>query len=170
MKLLILAASAGLLAILTLVQGAMAPAAVRKNQAAMIIYEGKDRVLSLVSEADSASLAEILLRQSQGSAVAAERLSGRPCIGVALFSKPDWARLVANGRRPEDIGPADARVRLRVYPASATDSAAVQDVATGTAYVAIAFYPRRGMSSRWNADRWSVKAHADRASGACAVE
>ena len=170
MKRLVLSAGALLLAMVAISHASPRPTAIRKDRAALMIYEGRDRVISLVPHSDSANLALILLHQWSGSKVPVERLANRPCIGVALFSNSDWARLLASGRRPEDIEPSDTPMRKRIYPAHGSDSAAVYDIASRTANVAAAFYAVEEAAITRHVPRWSLKLMADKATGVCSVE
>jgi hypothetical protein len=136
----------------------------------MMIYDGRDRVISVVAHPDSANLALILLHQWEGSNVPVERLAGRPCIGIALFSRSDWARLMASGRTPADIKPSETPLRKRLYPAHGSDSAAVFDIATGKANVAVAFYEHDKAVASRKLTPWSVKTHTEKATGVCTVE
>jgi hypothetical protein len=170
MKLSVLAAGIGVFALAGFSPGAPSFPVLRKDRAAVMIYDGKDRVISVVAQHDSANLALILLHQFEGSNVPVERLAGRPCIGVALFSKSDWARLMADGRKPEDIKPSETPMRKRVYPASGPDSAAVFDIATGRGNVAAAFYAWDEAATTKKLEPWSVKVLTDKATGPCTVE
>ena len=136
----------------------------------MMIYDGKDHVIALVPHADSANLALILLHQWEGSSVPVEKLAGRPCIGVALFSKSDWAALMASGRKPEDIKPSETPMRKVIYSAQGSDSAAVLDVATRKANVAIAFYEMDKWAATATRGAWSIQAYARKATGPCTAE
>ena len=147
-----------------------------KDRAAMMIYDGTDHVLSLVPHADSANLALILLQQWEGDPVALSQLADRPCVGVALFSRTEWAQLLTRGRTPEDVRPAEASLRLRVYPATLNARAAVEDIHAGTAHVAIGIEQAasagvrpRGTSAS-EPFRWSVQAYVDKARGACTAK
>ena len=146
-----------------------------KDRGAMMIYDGTDHVLALVPYADSANLALILLQQWQGDPVERSRLAGRPCVGVALFSKTEWGLLLARGRKPDEVHPSEAALRLRVYPATPDARAAVEDIGAGTAHIAIGI--EQGSSSAGPQPRgaktpftWSLQAHLDKARGACTAK
>jgi hypothetical protein len=147
-----------------------------KDRAAMMVYEGRDRVIALVPYADSANLALIVLKQWQGDVVARPQLADRPCVGVALFTKSEWAQLTASGRRPSDVRPSEAAMRLRLYPATKAARAAVEDIGEGTAYVAIGLehsqntMPRTRTDSVMGRFKWSVQAYVDSARGPCTAE
>ena len=112
-------------------------AAVPKDRAAIMYYTGRDSVISLVPLADSANLAMIVLTQWQGDTVRQSSLAGRPCLGVALFSRIEWAALASAGKQPGDIRPRDAAWRIRIYPATSSAPAAIHDLASGHVYRAI---------------------------------
>jgi hypothetical protein len=139
--------------------------AVPKDRGALMLYHGRDSVISIIPQADSANLALIMLRQWTGDPVAPAQLAGRSCLGVALFSKAEWATLMASGRTPEQIRPAEASMRLRVYPPTATAPAATQDISTRDAWVAIAFQEVEKSSVTW-----SVKTRAEKTRGPCTAE
>ncbi|HEY9226987.1 MAG TPA: hypothetical protein VIP11_10090 [Gemmatimonadaceae bacterium] len=105
----------------------------RKDRAAMMIYEGRDRVVALLP-ADTANLT-MILSQLEGDTVAAPQLADRPCIGVALFSNREWAALTAT-RKPSEVRPSEATLRLRIYPATANARVAVENLQERHAYVA----------------------------------
>lgn len=170
MKRSVIAAGAGVLALVAIAQAAPTSTALRKDRAALMIYDGKDRVISLVTQADSANLALILLHGWEGSDVPIEKLEGRPCIGVALFSKSEWWKLLATGRKPEEFKPSETSMRKRLYPARGNDSAAVFDIATGKATVAAAFYQWDKAIAERSIPQWSVRSYVDRATGPCTVE
>src|ERR1051325_11690827 len=90
----------------------------RKDRAAMMIYDGRDHVIAFLPHADSANLALILLTQIEGDSVSRPQLAGRSCVGVALFSRSEWAQLTASGRTPTNIRPSEATMLLSVYPAT----------------------------------------------------
>jgi hypothetical protein len=125
MKRLLLVAVAGV----TLGAGA-----VPKNRAAVMYYTGSDSVISLVASADSANIALLLTTGLEGDSIPSARLGGRPCLGVALFSRAEWAGYAADGRRPEDLKPRDAALRIRIYGPSASEPITVQNVVTGKAH------------------------------------
>jgi hypothetical protein len=133
MKLFILAATG-----VALVAAAPTRPSAFKDRAAMILYEGRDHVVSVIPYADSANLTLILLRQMEGDAVKPEQLAGRSCIGVALFSTYEWAQATRFGRKPADAQPGEASMRMRVYPSTPTAPPVVQDVVTGAAWVSVA--------------------------------
>jgi hypothetical protein len=120
-----------------LVGGTIGVTAVPKDRAAIMYYTGRDSVISLVPAADSANLALILLTQWQGDTVRLSTLANRPCLGVALFSRGEWAALASAGKLPGDIRPRDAAWRIRIYPATRSAPIAIHDLATGHAYRAI---------------------------------
>ena len=152
---------------------------VPKDRAAMMIYEGRDRVVALLP-ADSANLADIILA-GQGDTVALSQLTDRPCIGVALFSNKEWAALIASGRKPSEVRPSEATRRLRVYPATTNARATVENIQERIAYVAVLLefsqtyrQPPAGADSatrsRYKPLKWSIQARLDSARGPCTVE
>ena len=128
----------------------------------MMIYEGRDRVVALLP-ADTANLALIIFSQMEGDAVPQSQLTGRPCIGIALLSNKQWAALIARGRRPSEVRPSEATMRLRVYPAAANARATVENIQERSAHVAIGLEHLSPL-------KWSVQAHLDSARGRCSVE
>lgn len=173
MRIALIAAGACLLA---------AAAVPRKDRAAMMIYEGRDRVVALLP-ADTANLALIVLsmRESETDTVALSQLANRPCIGIALFSIKEWKALTVDGRTPSEVRPSEATMRLRVYPASATARATVENIMERKAYVSLGLEWLQNplLAARTRADSakvrqkpldWSVQAQLDNARGRCAVE
>jgi hypothetical protein len=147
----------------------------------MMIYEGRDRVVALLP-ADTANLALIVLAQIKGDVVAPSQLADRPCIGVALFSNVEWTNLTSR-RKPSEVRPSEATLRLRVYPATPTARVAVENIQDRTVYVAEGLEilenpPRRtthlnGAAPPFNEGlplKWSVQARLDSARGRCSVE
>jgi hypothetical protein len=144
-----------------------------KDRAAMMIYDGRDRVIARLP-ADTANLALIVLTQMEGDVVARSQLSNRACIGVALFSNREWATLTAS-RKPSEVRPSEATMRLRLYPATPTARATVENIQKRTAYVAIGLELLQNPPPRapFNAGvplEWSVQARLDSARGRCSVE
>jgi hypothetical protein len=167
MKLFILAAAG-----VALVAAAPARPSAFKDRGAMMLYEGRDHVLSVVPRADSANIALILLRQWEGDAVKPEQLAGRSCLGVALFSRTQWEQFMYAGRKPADILPGEASMRLRVYRATDAAPPAVQDIVTGKAWVAVALQELAKPGTVINKTKWdwSVKSLVDSVRGPCTVE
>jgi len=172
MKAALVVAGACALVAFPLAREAMASGALRKDRAAMMIYEGRDRVISVVPNADSANVALIMLTQWVGRDVNKAALAGRSCVGVALFSRFDWGRLTAAGRAPAEIRPAETPLRLRLYPATGMMPAAIEDITAGKAWEAIGLDPAslptalRGFAY----DTWSIPKHVKAAKGPCTVE
>src|SRR5262245_28896313 len=162
--------SAYLVAVFTTPLLARTSNSVLKDRAAMLIYEGRERVLARVPFSDTANLALIVLTQMEGESVTRSQLANRPCIGVALFSKYEWAVVTAN-RNPDEVRPSEAAMRLRVYPATQTVRAAVENIQGRRAHVAVGLEemrnPRNG--PRYPLD-WSIQAYLDSARGRCTAE
>jgi hypothetical protein len=171
MRIVVIAGAASLFALLGVSPRTIVSEHRLKDRAAMIVYEGRDRVLSVLPYADTANLALILFTQIQGDSVSRASLTGRPCIGLALFSKNEWAQLTAT-RRPTDVRPSEAFMRLRLYPARTGSPAAVQHVQTGEAYVALGLeYAQNGFPpTKWPSLKWSVQTYLDSARGPCTAE
>jgi hypothetical protein len=142
---------------------------VLKDRAAMLIYDGRDRVLARLPFRDTANMALIVLVQMEGDRVARSQLANRPCIGVALFSNYEWAALATIGRKPEDVRPSDAAMRLRIYPATEKMHAAVENIQERRAYVAVGLEAMKDPRARVPLT-WSVQTHLDSARGRCTVE
>jgi hypothetical protein len=171
MKIAIVAAGACLVAAFT------APSAENrlKDRAAMMVYDGRDRVIALMPYADSANLT-LILTQIQGDSVTRQQLANRSCVGLALFSKWEWSILTAGGRKPSDIRPSEASIRFRLYPATKDARAAVEDIRDGKAYVALGFEwaenpppPAPGKPAT-QPIKWSIPGYAARAQGPCTAE
>jgi hypothetical protein len=175
MKLLV-AVAAATIAVATAAPRSMTAESRLKDRAAMLVYDGRDRVIATIPHADSANLALIMLKQWEGDAVPRQKLAGRPCVGIALFSRLEWAQLTANGRKPSDIRPSEATMRLRLYPAVTGARAVVEDIGQGTAHIAIGLEEVQNWKQKTAADsargpfRWSIQAHLDRARGPCTAE
>jgi hypothetical protein len=158
---------------LAVVAAAAIAAAVPKDRAAIMYYAGRDSVISLVPSADSANLAMILMTQWQGDSVPLDRLKGRPCLGVALFSRGEWAQYTMSGRRPEELRPRDAAWRIRVYPASRSDPIAIHDLMSGKAFHAIgldAEYLRKAGATGPHPLLPAVESRMGTLRGACSVQ
>ena len=148
-------------------------APVPKDRAAIMYYTGSDSVISLVSSADSANLAMILMTQWQGDSIPLDRLKGRPCLGIALFSRGEWGQFTASGRRPEDLRPRHAAWRIRLYPASQSDLVAIHDLLNGKVYHAIgldAAYLRKSGFTGPHPLLSSVESRMGTLHGACGVQ
>jgi hypothetical protein len=181
MKIAVVVVSAWLVAAMTAPSPILRSPVLRKDRAAMLIYEGRDRVVARLP-ADTANLALILLsmRESESDTVALSQLANRPCIGIALFSTREWAALTAGGRQPSDVRPSEATMRLRVYPATTNARAAVENIQQRIAYVSLGleFAQNPLLAARTRADsaragkplKWSVQAMLDSAHGHCSVE
>lgn len=181
MRIAVIAGSACLLALLTAPSPTLPSKTPRKDRAAMMIYEGRDHLVALLP-ADTANLALIILSMRDGDAVAQSQLADRPCIGIALFSNREWTALIASGRKPSEVRPSEATMRLRVYPATPSARATVENIQERIAYVAIGLeYLQNPPPPRTRADsarspvtgpplKWSVQARLDSARGRCAVE
>ena len=161
MKSVILALGASLVAAGWTTRTETPEAARLKDRAAMMIYDGRDRVIALIPQADSANLALILLQQWEGELVPKAQLSDRSCVGVALFSKAEWAAFLGRGLKPADVRPSQASLRLRLYPASGDRPPAVQNVQTDSARVALGLQRHA---------TWSLRTYVDAAKGPCMVE
>jgi len=173
MKAALVVAGACALIAFPLAREAMASGAFRKDRAAVMIYEGRDRVISIVPNADSANIALIMLTQWTGRDVHKAELAGRPCVGVALFSKWDWGRLMAAGRAPDDVLPTETPLRLRLYAATGMMPAAIEDITAGKAWEAVGLDPQH-LSKTPAAvaafAAWSIPNRMKAAKGPCTVE
>ena len=143
----------------------------------MLIYDGRDRVIARLPFADTANLAMIMLDGVRGDSVAPSQLATRSCVGIALFSKREWAALTSNGRSPNDVRPSEATMRLRVYPATKTARAVVENVlerkaffAEGLEYMQNPPPPKTRADSSRTPITWSVQTYLDNAQGPCTVE
>jgi hypothetical protein len=110
-----------------------------KDRAAIMYYSGRDSVLAFLPSADSANAASVFIAGIEGDSVPTPQLAGRPCIGLALFSRAEMAKSIEDGKRPEDLRPRDAAYRLVVYGATGSRPMAVHNLVKGRIYEAIFF-------------------------------